>query len=189
MVVASCGSGGSPEPEGGEPPRAGRWAGPFVCTEGGCEQHDPPLPSDGEWECRDELGALVCLGGVPAAGVVEGPRDPAFACATLAHPSGGRDQVCVALTSALPNGDLRGWRCVMAHEHGERRRCVLDEAAPPLLSDCATRPCEVPLVCADVGGGRRCVPPERTERACWIDADCEAGVCVLGRCTVGSEGR
>ena len=183
LVVAGCGSGGAPAPEGAEPPRAGRWAGPFACSEGGCEQHDPPLPSDGEWECRDELGALVCLGGVPAAGVVEGPRDPAFDCATLAEPRGGRNEVCVALTSALPDGDLRGWRCVMAHEHGERRRCVPDEAGPPLLSDCIRRPCEVPLVCAEVPEGRRCVPPARTERACWIDGDCDAGVCVLGRCT------
>lgn len=150
---------------------AGRFAGPFTCTEVGCDQHDPPLPGDGEWECKDELGALVCRGGERAAGIVEGPRDPGFACA--AREDG--PEICVALSPSGPEG-MRGHRCTLAHEHGERRRCVRDASGPSLLAACGV--CEAPLTCA-LG---RCVPPLRSEQPCWLDADCE-GTCVLGRCT------
>lgn len=157
----------------GGAPTAGRYAGPFACTEAGCEQREPPLPSDGEWECRDELGAIVCRGGEPPAGVLEGPRDPGFECARRA----AGDEVCVALDPPRPPGGRH--RCVLEHEHGELRRCTPDPDAPTLLAPCDdAAACAPPLRCA----ARRCVPPERSEIACWLDADCAEGACVLGRC-------
>lgn len=155
----------------GTGPAAGRYAGPFVCGEAGCEQREPPLPSDGEWECRDELGAIVCRGRGPAAGVVEGPRDPGFECA---RPSGPGEEICVALDPVSPPGGPH--RCVIEHEHGEVRRCVPIDAREGLLAPCGDG-CPAPLVCS-VGV---CVPPPRDEHGCWLDADC-ASRCVLGRC-------
>lgn len=151
-----------------------------MCTDAGCEQREPPLPSDGEWECRDEHGALVCRGGGAAAGIVEGPRDVGFECARLPDDR----EVCVALDVPLPEGARAGFSCSITHEHGPIRRCVRDPAAPALARDCRDEPCPAPLVCVDLGPEARCLPPPRSVTACWIDGDCGAGRCALGRCAM-----
>jgi hypothetical protein len=135
-----------------------------VCAAGSCEQRVPRLPDDGEWECVDLDGVVVCRGGVPAAGVVAGPPDPGWTCGTRRGSGGprpassGPDRICVDLAPELPDGAARGWRCRFTHDHGERRLCRADPAAAP--------PAPEPL------------PPP----SCWIDPDCGAGTCRRGSC-------
>ena len=113
------------------------------------------MPDDGELECVDLDGAVVCRGGAPAAGVVPGPPDPGWTCGAR---RGSVDRICVDATPELPEGATRGWRCRHTHERGERRVCRADPAAPGPKAE-------------------RLPPP-----SCWLDKDCGAGVCRRGSC-------
>jgi hypothetical protein len=126
-----------------------------VCTSASCEQRAPRLPDDGEWECVELDGVVICRGGVPAAGVVAGPADPGWSCGPR---RGSADRICVDLAPELPDGAIGGWRCRFTHERGERRVCRADPtAAPPA-------PTPVP------------------KPSCWIDRDCGSGTCRRGSC-------
>jgi hypothetical protein len=143
ILVAAVGCARAPErPRGG----------PFRCAAAVCEQGQPRLPDDGEWECVELDGAVVCRGGVPAAGVVAGPPDPGWRCGVR---RGSSERLCVDDAPELPGP---GWRCRFTHEHGERRLCREDASAPPPP------------------------PPPRDPPSCWIDRDCGSGTCRRGSC-------
>jgi hypothetical protein len=155
-------------------PRAKR-GGPFVCAGGRCEQRYPRLPDDGQWECIDFDGAIMCRGGGPAAGVVASPLDRGWTCgARRGAPS---ERICVDFSPDLPDG--AGWRCWIEHSGGERRLCVHEDGHPRLSGRCdVARGCGLGRAC--VSG--RCVPL-LPRPACWLDTDCGAGsACRDGSC-------
>jgi len=135
------------------------------------------MPDDGDWECVDLDGAVVCRNGSPPAGVPTGAGDPGWVCAT----SSRGEPVCVDLSPDHP--DDRAWRCYFDSRDGVRRYCALQEAdAAALGQACDEMPCAVGLQCVD----GRCAPDQLPTATCWVDADCD-GVCRLGSCTAGGQ--
>ncbi|MBI4956542.1 MAG: hypothetical protein HY908_31285 [Myxococcales bacterium] len=158
-----------------------RGGGPFVCEAESCVQRHPRLPDDGEWECADLAGVVVCRGGAPPAGVVAGPPDPGWSCGTRA---GHEDRVCVDPAPDTPRGEGRGWSCAFERERRGTRVCVRREDAPGLGANCA--------VAADCPQGARCDLGRCLPRApapdCWVDPDCGAGSrCAFGTCAPADE--
>lgn len=153
--------------------------GPFVCTDDHCAQAFPTYPDDGEWECIDTLGVVVCRGGIPAAGVLSGPADASFVCGALPRDDAGR-RVCVDATPDVPDGFADDWRCVFDRDGaGEVRRCDRTASRPWLEAPCGT--CPAGLTCVH---GRCSLPEGVGPPDCWLDGDCEGGAtCVLARCT------
>jgi hypothetical protein len=148
----------------------------FRCEGRICEQRPPRLPDDGEWECADMSGAVVCRGGTPPAGVPPGAAATGFACGP--RPGTDGEALCVDLSPDFPDGHPRGWRCRFDAAHGAIRICERDPAAHQLVDPCdAAHPCIDGAVCS---GGvclpRRHVPP------CWLDTDCADSVCRFGAC-------
>lgn len=144
----------------------------FECAGGLCVQHHVRLPDDGQWECDESAGALVCRGGGPAAGVPPGPADDGFVCGTR---SGTDERLCVDFAPDRP--PFANSVCTVDHEGGtETRFCVPRE---PAVASCPTHgPCDRGFVCASA----TCVPA-RPSPGCWLDSDCDAdGVCVQGTC-------
>ena len=151
----------------------------FVCADDVCTQRYPAMPDDGEWECLDRDGLVICRGGHGPAGAIAGPADTSFLCAPLARDE-ERRRVCIDARPDLPSPD--GWRCRFDRDgHEDVRRCEREADASPRLG---TR-CTEAERCVE---GQRCVegrcalasdaPPE-----CWLDTDCEGGAtCVLARC-------
>jgi len=78
----------------------------FVCSgePAVCVQRFPRRPDDGEWECVELEGVVLCRGGERAAGVVAGPRDRGWIC------RGQGPAHCVDLAPDRPDRDGR-WRC------------------------------------------------------------------------------
>jgi hypothetical protein len=136
------------------------------------------MPDDGEWECVDLDGVVVCRRGVPAAGVVAGPVDAGWLCDIRAHATPS-ERVCTDLSPDLPHGDAGGWRCRYDHERRERRICKRTRSPTRLGTLCdSRRPCPKHLTCA----ADTCLPhpPAPT---CWLDDDCDGDrVCRLGTC-------
>jgi hypothetical protein len=150
-------------------PRPG--GGPWACDAGRCEQRMARQPDDGNWECADLDGVVVCHGGTAAAGVAPGPPDPGWICGQRRGARAAAvDRVCVDLTPDFPDGQPRGWRCSARHEDGENRSCRRAAAAPALGAACAA-----PAACKP---GDRCLDGrcvlERPQPDCWIDPDCDA---------------
>jgi hypothetical protein len=156
----------------------GRGVGAFVCDGGECRQRHPRLPDDGEWDCIDQDGAAVCMGGVPAAGVPAAPVDPGWRCGPRAgHPD---ERVCVDHSPDRP--PLPGvWSCRYEHDPREVRLCTREAHTRDLGGSCE-------------GGcpeGARCVQdrcvPAFPEPSCWFDADCgERQRCRWGLCAPSS---
>jgi hypothetical protein len=149
----------------------------FVCADDVCTQRFPALPDDGEWECLDHDGLVICRGGHGPAGVHAGPPDDAFSCAPLGRDDEGR-RVCVDAQPDLPSPE--GWRCQFDQEGGEPvRRC--ERGDTPRLGDrCGeSDACPAGLVCLR----GRCALEREGPPECWLDGDCEGGAsCVLARC-------
>lgn len=158
----------------------GRGSGPFVCGEDGCVQRYPRMPDDGEWECIDMAGAVMCRRGVEPAGVVVGPPDPGWWCGPRAGAEPA-ERVCVDYAPDVPDS-TRAWRCRYQHDRGGRRVCRAARAPAPLGVSCgASARCPPQLTCA----GGRCLPPRPAVR-CWFDDDCDRGhACQLGTCVEG----
>jgi hypothetical protein len=159
-------------------PEASRRGGPFACTAGGsCEQRHPALPDDGEWECVELHGAVICHGGEAAAGVIAGPPGPGWTCG---GPVAQRGRICVDYAPDRP--DRGRWTCRFDQRRGVRRSCVAVAVGrePPILGGaCDPGGCPPGAICAR----GRCVPPAAPSPACWFDADCEEGsACVLAAC-------
>lgn len=151
------------------------WTPPFTCAAHSCRQAYARLPDDGEWECVDQAGAVICRGGDPPAGVMAGPPDRRWRCGPR---PGGAERICVDLHPDFPGGAARGWRC--RHEGGVRpaRSCQRDPDAHNLGDPCApARPCVDGATCED----GRCQAPALGP-GCWLDQDCGLGVCRFGSC-------
>ncbi len=163
----------------------GLGGGPFACERNRCIQRYPRMPDDGEWECIDMAGAVMCRRGVPPAGVVTGPPDVGWLCGERVTDE-GKERVCVDFSPDLPEGKTRGWRCRYDHKRRERRVCRQSERAPALGSACeAGSPCPESLVCA----AGRCVPRSPAKISCWFDKECNPGQkCHLSSC-VGGESK
>lgn len=163
--------------------------GPFSCESEseGCAQAFPAYPDDGEWECMDQSGAVVCFGGIAPAGVRTGPPDEAFACgAPLAGDAHGR-RVCVDSAPDVPDGSLADWRCrfdrdATAAGSREVRRCERAPGREGLGAACsAAAACPPGMRCLT---DRCALEPASGAPDCWLDADCREGAtCVLGHCT------
>jgi hypothetical protein len=146
---------------------------PFACGEDGCTQAHPRMPDDGEWECAEIEGVVLCHGGAPAAGVVPGPEDPGWLCgARKRHPG---ERVCVDFSPDRPPGKLGD--CRFEHGPGRTRRVCRPGPEPGVGRRCSEGGCPAGAVCA----GERCWPL-RPAPECWLDADCERGACLLGSC-------
>ena len=158
-----------------ESPRRGS---PFRCdARAGCEQQHPALPDDGEWECVELAGAVICRGGEAPAGVVAGAPAAGWSCG---GPVGNHGRICIDYAPDRP--DRGRWTCRFDHRHGVRRICVAVAAGvdPPALgARCDPGACPRGAICAH----GRCVPPAVAPPACWLDADCAGGsACVLATC-------
>lgn len=147
--------------------------GPFACDGDRCVQLRPRLPDDGEWECADLEGVVVCRGGARAAGVIEGAPDPGWMCGTRL---GARDRICVDMAPDMPRGATRGYACSSLRDRGGARSCKAEEAAPKIGGPCGA--CPRGAVCA----AGICLP-RAPKPDCWVDPDCGAGrVCAFGTC-------
>ncbi len=157
-----------------------RYAPPFACRGAVCEQPHPRMPDDGEWECADFAGIVVCRGSTHAAGVPPGAADTGFECGqrrgTKAVPG---ERICVDLSPDFPDGEPRGWRCRYEPKDGLVRTCMRDSTAHAVTDACdRMHPCVSGLSCVDA----ICVPVDPLP-ACWLDEDC--GQCRLGTCMQG----
>ena len=65
----------------------------FACGAELCTQKTPRLPDDGEWECADLDGVVLCHGGRAPAAVVTGAPDVGWRCGPRRGVEG--DRVCV----------------------------------------------------------------------------------------------
>lgn len=151
------------------------WNGaPFVCQKDRCVQSPLRMPDNGEWECVEIAGAVVCRALSEAAGIPSGTTDPAFVCdARVAH----GERICVDLSPDPPPG-LDSWSCRVAYDGGAAARVCIPSKESRIGSACvATSDC--PDAAACVGG--RCLP-EAPKPGCWFDQDCGQGA----RCRYGS---
>lgn len=153
-----------------------RGAKPFACDGDRCTQAHPRRPDDGEWECVDLDGIVVCRGGSPPAGVVAGAPDPGWVCGTRA---GTKDRICVDMAPDLPRGEARGFACSFVHDRGGARTCTKQEGAPRIGGACgASAACPRGAMCSE----GMCLP-RAPKPDCWVDPDCGAGrVCAFGTC-------
>jgi len=137
-----------------------------------CVQRHPRRPDDGEWECLDVDGIVLCRGGEPAAGVVPGPPDEGWIC------RGEGERHCVDLAPDQPDDGT--WRC---HFEGAREGArVCERSTTAEIGDrCVdgAQRCPAGMRCA----ARVCVPSAAPQPSCWVDGDCGAGKrCLRGTC-------
>ncbi|MEB2312306.1 MAG: hypothetical protein OZ928_10685 [Polyangiaceae bacterium] len=149
-------------------------AGPFVASGALHTQRFARLPDDGQWECADFDGAVLCRKLADSAGTVAGRADPAFSCGNRrGHPS---ERLCLDLAPDLPDGE-GPWRCRFDHTGGDVAR-LCEPGPPATLGRACDAGCATGADC--VSGA--CLPRAETPN-CWLDADCDAGeVCALGAC-------
>lgn len=148
----------------------------FQCSGDRCVQRHPRLPDDGEWECADSAGTMVCRGGERPAGVAPGGRPEGFFCGALRSArQETQARICVDLSPDLPPGPT-GYSC---HFEGTSRICVVNRDTHRLGD-----PCDRARPCVD---GARCVggqcAPILPQPSCWADADCDHKACRFGTCT------
>lgn len=170
----------------------------FTCEGALCTQRHARLPDEGEWTCADAAGAVVCVGGERAAGVVAGPPDAAWICGARrgsdagapaqtgfvqrlaqASPAPLGARVCVDLSPDVPDGELSRWRCHFESGPPAARVCERATGAAVLGVTCdRQRPCVDGAACVD----GRCLPAARPAPSCWLDQDCPGGACRFGTC-------
>jgi hypothetical protein len=161
---------------------------PFRCEGTRCTQRHPRLPDEGEWECADIAGAVVCRGGEPPAGTPPGGRGRGFACGERRGPlATAKERVCVDLSPDLPEGAAPGVRCHFEGTGSLVRVCELGTERPSLGAACSRqRPCVDGARCVPLAGAAseegRCAPG-KPEPSCWLPRDCDAGSCRFGTCT------
>jgi hypothetical protein len=171
-------------------------ASSFECKGTLCTQRHARLPDDGEWTCADAAGAVVCVGGERAAGVVAGPPDAAWICGArrgadarapggfvrrlaAASPAPLGARVCVDLSPDVPDGDLSRWRCHFENGPPAARVCQEARGAAVLSVACDRQhPCVDGAACVE----GRCLPAARPAPSCWLDGDCAGGACRFGTC-------
>jgi hypothetical protein len=159
--------------------RAG--AAAFTCVGERCTQSHARRPDDGEWTCVDSAGAVACVGGQGAAGIVAGPPDVAWICGKRPDERPGDafgSRVCVDLAPDFPDGDGTHWRCRSFNGPAGTRECARATDVAVLGVRCdGARPCVDGAACV----GALCVPA-RPEPSCWLDDDCPSGACRFGTC-------
>jgi hypothetical protein len=148
------------------------------------------LPDEGEWECADVAGVVVCRGGEPAAGTAPGAPGRGFRCGSR-RTAGGKDgasvteRLCIDLAPGLPEGAVAGVRCHFEATRGLSRVCDLAAVRPSVGSPCRReQPCVDGAVCfapAGAPAGGRCVP-RRPDLDCWLATDCGGDPCRFGSC-------
>jgi hypothetical protein len=151
---------------------------PFRCEAGTCVQSFPRVPDDGEWECADVDGLVVCRTRSAAAGVVAGLAAVGWICGE------GEDRVCVDLAPDQPA--KRTGDCRFRYEATMDRLCTYGPKEPRLFGACAAGGvCPRGATCV----AAVCVPRFRPRPDCWTDRDCEEGRrCVLATCIEPSPG-
>lgn len=148
-------------------------SGHFRCKGTVCRQAHPRLPDSGEWECVQVAGVLRCAGGASAAGVVPAPVSASFVCGDRRRHEGER--VCVDLAPTPPPAGFDD--CKVVHEPRPVRVCQRGGTAAVGQACSAQAPCVDGCQCVE----GFCLPP-RPVADCWLDADCESGVCRFGSC-------
>jgi hypothetical protein len=145
----------------------------FVCDEARCVQRHPRLPDDGEWECADLDGVVICRGGEPAAGTVAGPPDVGWVCgARRGEPA---ERICLDFSPERPR--FEPWSCRFDYAPGAPLRSCTRGGAGPLWRPCGAG-CPFGSVCA----AGRCLP-QAPHPDCWSSKDCAAGsLCAYGSC-------
>ena len=160
-------------------PRAER-APAFQCRGTRCSQEQPRKPDDGEWECSDLSGVVLCRGGSEPAAVVHVSTDRGWLCGSRRGGKSG-ERVCLDLDPDLP--EKAGVRACHFEIDGARSRRVCERAEKPLLGDACTHSDLCPSGSECVAG--LCLPP-RPFPSCWGDADCRLGQCRFGTCSTGT---
>ena len=144
----------------------------FECRGSLCSQAHPRMPDDGEWECADFDGVVVCHRLSDAAGIEPGPKDPAWICGDR---RGHGERVCVDLSPDRPGPEP--WQCKFQYEPDVPAR-VCTAAGLPLFGRACGSGCPFGTQCAS----GLCLP-QRPSADCWLDADCGAGAkCAYGSC-------
>ena len=150
------------------------WQGPpFTCDQNRCVQSPLRVPDNGEWECVEIAGAIICRSPSEAAGIPRGPVEAGFVCGNRA---GHGELVCVDLSPDPP--PLPSWSCRVTYDSGSAAR-VCSAAKEPKLGDICVRASDCPAGASCVGG--RCLP-DQSKPACWFDQDCGHDA----RCRYGS---
>lgn len=145
----------------------------FSCSGELCTQRHPRMPDDGEWECADLDGVVICRGWAEAAGVVAGKPDPAWFCGPRA--GAASERICVDFAPERPPGEP--WSCKFQFEDGLPRRACQRGGQGPLGRACGAG-CPFGSACEK----DRCLPLEPSP-SCWIDKDCGEGKkCAFGSC-------
>lgn len=136
------------------------------------------MPDDGEWECVEMSGVVLCHSRGALAGMATGPMDLGWLCGARRGASDG-ERVCVDLDPDRP--ELASHRqCRFELQHGmPQRSCT--PAQQRIVGDACR------LDAGECPKGSRCEAgvclPARPEPACWLDGDCGDGArCVLGTC-------
>jgi hypothetical protein len=144
----------------------------FECRETLCSQRHPRMPDDGEWECADLDGIVVCHRLADAAGVEPGARDPAWICGDRRGPKAER--VCVDPSPDRPDGGP--FDCKFQWEPDVPARVCARGGS--LFDRTCDGGCPLGSRCAD----GRCWPLEPVAD-CWLDADCgPKAKCAYGSC-------
>jgi hypothetical protein len=145
----------------------------LACQGDRCTERHPRLPDDGEWECADLDGAVVCRSWAEAAGAVAGKPDPAWVCGPRA--GAPKERICVDFAPERPADEP--WSCGFQHDPGQVARVCTRGGPGPLGRACGGG-CPFGSACV----GERCLPL-LPEPRCWIDADCGEGKkCAHGSC-------
>jgi hypothetical protein len=151
------------------------WQGaPFTCDQDRCVQSRLRTPDNGEWECVEMGGAVICRFLAEAAGIPRGPREAGFVCGDRA---GHGELICVDLSPDPP--PLGSWSCRVTYDSGSATRVCTAARDPKFGDPCASNgACPAGAWC--VGG--RCLP-EQPQPACWFDQDCgQNAQCRYGSC-------
>lgn len=139
-------------------------------------QRVPRLPDDGEWECSESAGAMVCRGGERPSGVAPGGKAEGFFCGPRrAQGKSPGERICVDLSPDFPPGATADTRCRF---EGTARVCETANDVHSLGDACdAGHPCV---------DGARCVAgwcaPRAPDPSCWNPSDCDQGTCRFGSC-------
>jgi hypothetical protein len=159
-----------------------RNASSFVCDKQQCTQRDPRWPDDGEWECVEMDGVMLCHSLSAAAGVAAGKPDLGWVCGARRGARAG-ERVCIDLAPDRPEGK-EDWYCVFQYVSEPAVKCTAGKGADSKVVAGIGAVCLQESACPQgaqcIGG--RCLPP-RPEPACWLDADCgNQARCLWGTC-------
>jgi len=150
----------------------------FRCKGVRCTQRLPRVPDDGDWECADLGGAVLCRGGAQPAGVTRPSLDPGWWCGARRRSTTG-DRICLDLDPDYPPARGESFRCSYAIEGAKLTRLCESSTLPGLGSRCS-QDSACPNDSRCVGGV--CLPHAFSPN-CWGDADCAPERCAYGTCT------